>query len=117
MFCKWCGLESETSDLCSWFRRPFSITEVESAVADAEAVRAPEVTGVPTDDAPPAVTAFRTTERPSGPILLADGQDLDEDSIPTPFAARPTPLPEEPPAPSGPTGGASAAPPMPRPAQ
>lgn len=26
MFCKWCGMESETSDVCSWCRKPFSVT-------------------------------------------------------------------------------------------
>src|SRR6266496_1002736 len=118
MFCKRCGLESETSDLCSWCRRPFSIPEVEPAVAAPALARAPEVSGVSADDTPPPAAhgspAFEAPPlvqvRPPGPVLLADTDDRGDDLGPAPFAARPTPLPEEPPPPSRFVGAPLAAP-------
>lgn len=77
MFCKWCGLESETTDLCSWCRRPFSSAAAPPAaapVAEPEAAPAPEPR-----------PASGTPDRGGARGFFAD--DLDDDLSPMPFAA------------------------------
>ncbi len=92
MFCKWCGLESDTTDVCSWCRRPFTATSRESAPetpkpvtptaqADDSSVRA---------SAPPPVPSPRIDDPPQ-PQIGADRADasfgLDDDLSATPFAS------------------------------
>src|SRR2546427_8526136 len=36
IFCKWCGLESETDGACSWCRRPFSTSAAQPTEAPSE---------------------------------------------------------------------------------
>lgn len=45
MFCKWCGLESTTTDFCSWCRRPFA-----SPGPSATATSAPSAASASLDD-------------------------------------------------------------------
>ncbi len=93
MFCKWCGMESETSDVCSWCRKPFSTT--------AATLYTPTSTDTqPTpEDSPPAVEVIAskgTPERPAAPPVSPLGasyeDEIEDDLNPVPFAApsRPT---------------------------
>src|SRR5438105_2874190 len=101
MFCKWCGLESETNDVCSWCRKPFS-----SAAAPAKPPTAPAAPVTPTYSAPPALSESFDDEPPppsdfvpaaappssaalpvaSGAFPLGDSfDDIDDDLSPMPF--------------------------------
>src|SRR5438874_1673510 len=96
MFCKWCGLESETNDVCSWCRHPFSTPAAETSAAAAPARREiPEVTGVSATEAAPPTPA-----RPAAsPVLLGDYDDLEDDFSPVPFGGSiKTPIADLPPA-------------------
>ncbi len=84
MFCKWCGLESETSDVCSWCRRPFSATIPAPPASElAAAADTP-----PTDRPPPQILSSpppAVTSPISSPLV--DYDDLDDDFSPVPFGA------------------------------
>src|ERR1051325_7796984 len=67
MFCKWCGLESETNDLCSWCRKPFSsaASSVKQPPAPPAQVTHPVTTPVtPSQHAAPALTESFDDEPP-----------------------------------------------------
>src|SRR5438067_13039433 len=100
MFCKWCGLESETSDVCSWCNRPFSAaasaqqkpaeqTAAEENSQQAAPTVAPAVAQTPSKPLPPS--------KP-GAVPLGDFDDLYDDFSPVPFAN--APILSRPPAPA-----------------
>ncbi len=83
MFCKWCGLESDTTDICSWCGKPFGAS---ASNASAKADQSPD----PIEPGP-SVTSPKTFVSPSrsssGPlnrfVPLGDGfDDLDDDLTP-----------------------------------
>lgn len=107
MFCKWCGLESDTTDVCSWCRRPFTTAtkqapQPQQAASPVEAVVAPPVSAPPAREAPPEradlraarpevvppVAASPPAPSPAAPEPFAD--ELLDDFSPSPFA---TPVP------------------------
>jgi hypothetical protein len=60
MFCKWCGMESTATDLCSWCHRPLSATATESAATAAE---------TPMEGAPEAL-----------PLVASEEEEAEEES-------------------------------------
>src|SRR5438067_9228206 len=105
MFCKWCGLESETNDVCSWCRKPFSsaVSPAKPAAPTAPVTpaqhAAPALTEsfddeppppsdfVPSVASPPAVASTPSASRPApGAFPLGDSfDDIDDDLSPMPF--------------------------------
>lgn len=122
MFCKWCGLESDTTDVCSWCRRPFSTAAKPPEETSAgEASRTQEAVGEPPRPAEPPVPVVPARAPASAPPAVAEtpapaappplvrddiapspfGDEIDDDFNPTPFAAPATvaqaPPPRRPP--------------------
>lgn len=109
MFCKWCGLESETTDVCSWCRKPFATSATpkqappptppppSASSAPQSAASAPGAPPVQ-EDLPPAPAARPVTGGPGvytapptrpqagGGMPLGDSfDDMDDDLSPMPF--------------------------------
>src|SRR5688572_20282306 len=85
MFCKWCGLESETTDVCSWCRQPFttpsappaSPTEPAESEPLAESAEASPVQALPEAAVAPALET------------IAAPPDIEDDLPPIARAAAP----------------------------
>ncbi len=97
MFCKWCGLESETSNVCNWCRKPFA-----APLAAREGPSAPEPSAPPSPQPPNQNVGSPPAMRgqTAGPVALGSFDDLDDDFSPSPFgspirpiAPQATPLP------------------------
>ncbi len=100
MFCKWCGLESETADFCSWCRQPFTTPATPSPPPSDSEIAAPLL---PADSAEAAPTQPSSAEPVlSAPGLLGGPLDV-EDDLPLIARAAPPPLPpaQAPPADTG----------------
>lgn len=86
MFCKWCGLESDTNDICSWCQRPFATAASRPAAAPAS----PEPPATPQSTAPEPPRTLQPSVAPPvqpGAVPLGFvGQGLDDDLSPIPFA-------------------------------
>src|SRR5437870_2087630 len=89
MFCSWCGLESENSDVCSWRRKPFATQSVPEQPQDAAA--SPSVSKA-SSPAPPAQQPLEAI-----PIKRADAPPPAPKGIPiapqTPFVESDEDLP------------------------
>ncbi|MBM3494208.1 MAG: hypothetical protein FJX72_07795 [Armatimonadetes bacterium] len=82
MFCKWCGLESDTTDVCSWCRRPFSAPAKAAPTQGA----APAISPPPArDEAPAPARAAPVREEPVAPPPAYDAS-LEDDLSPAPFS-------------------------------
>src|SRR5258708_26823203 len=106
MFCKWCGLESETSDICSWCNRPFF------AAASAQQKPADPIADEERSQHTPSTVTLATARASSphvpppkpGAVPLGDFDDDYDDFTPVPFAnppilsRPPAPAPYSPPA-------------------
>lgn len=99
MFCKWCGMESETSDVCSWCRKPFSTT---AATLDTPASTN---TQPGSEDTPPTVEAIASKAAPElsvaptvTPLGAAFEDEMEDDLNPIPFVAPSRSTVSEPPA-------------------
>ena len=77
MFCKWCGLESETSDACSWCHQPFTTPS------------APPAGGTASEPQPPQGATAGGLRPLPGAVPLGDIDDFDDDLSPVPFAPLP----------------------------
>ncbi len=80
MFCKWCGLESDTTDVCSWCRRPFSVQA--KAPAQVQQSEAPAVAPEPQPPVAPPAQAPDIVK----PSPVPYDSLLDEDLSPVPFS-------------------------------
>ena len=89
MFCKWCGLESETTDVCSWCRQPFTTSTDSPSPSPPEPAES-EVTAEPIEVSP--VQQFVEEALPSAAAPLAGPSDIDDD-LPPIARAIPPPLP------------------------
>src|ERR1051326_4061835 len=119
MFCKWCGLESETSDVCSWCNRPFSAAATaQQKSAPPPAAESASVESAPVA-APPNMRVPAVPQAKPGAVPLGDFDDLYDDFSPSPFAGssmfsgRSAPAPPVPPA--RPTTAPDYSPPAPKP--
>src|SRR5579871_4042907 len=100
MFCKWCGMESETTDHCSWCRRAFTTTsptqtatqsDAPPAGADAQRSTPVALTHETPSTAPVASSDTGSLEAPRTPWSQTPPND------PAPAASTPTaPPPVEP---------------------
>lgn len=79
MFCKWCGMESVTTDQCSWCHRPFT-TATEASDA---AKTAPADTGEEPEETSPLAAQVMAAS-PSAPIA-ANAQDTEAAEIIAPW--------------------------------
>ncbi len=95
MFCKWCGLESTTTDVCSWCRRPFGSPAQASPASQPAAAKAV---------APPQQRSSASPQAAASPLP----DDMDDDLSPSPFGS-----PMLPQSPARPVAAPSAPPPAP----
>lgn len=86
MFCKWCGLESETSDICSWCRRPFGASASPATMDEPETS---ETSSIEADNkVEKSVSIPDVLPSKNGAFMLGDFEEEDEFS-PFPFTPAP----------------------------
>jgi len=83
MFCKWCGLESETTDVCSWCRQPFAAPSAPPPPPEEPEIA--ESVGV--------VAAITASPAQSPPEVSEPPEPDLEDDLPLIARATPPPLP------------------------
>src|SRR5438445_3449128 len=84
MFCKWCGMESETSDVCSWCGQALSSAASRPPVQTASSAGPPAV--APPAPSAPSAPAARVPEESRRLGGFAEDDDAYEFIGPPPFA-------------------------------
>lgn len=86
MLCKWCGMNSATTDQCSWCHHPFSTGASESAASESAAVRPEDNPNAPAEDAPVGLAAG-SPRRPAPPAPPARRPIAQGARLPEPIMA------------------------------